>query len=258
MDTVDLAFEEFGQENPVPLLILHGFFASSRNWRKIAEKLSATFHVYVLDMRNHGDSPHNAVMDYPSMAVDVLGFMDKHKLSTAHIIGHSMGGKIAMWLALNHPERINKLVVVDIAPKNYRHSFDKTIQALMNLPLSEIHNRKQAESLLAEEIPELDYRQFLLQNLIFKNDCYNWRVNLEFFLWLAPNIVAFPAIQGLAPYHGETLFIAGADSAYVTKADIAGLFQKAIFKAITNAGHWVHAQQPEVFKEIVENFLQKG
>jgi pimeloyl-ACP methyl ester carboxylesterase len=258
METVDLAYEESGSQDLPPLIILHGFFASSRNWRKIAEKLSATFHVYVLDMRNHGDSPHHAAMDYPSMTADVLRFLDVHKLNTAHVLGHSMGGKCAMWLALNHPERTGKLIVVDIAPKSYTHSFDKTIHALIDLPLAKIQNRKQAENLLARDIPELHYRQFLLQNLIFKNGCYNWRVSLDIFLQVAPNIVAFPDTQGLASYEGNVLFIAGADSTYVAQADIVGLFPHAQFEIIVKAGHWVHAQQPEVFTEVVENFLQRG
>lgn len=258
METVALAYEELGEDNPIPLIILHGFFASSRNWRKIAERLSGEFHVYVLDMRNHGLSPHHATMDYPAMTADVLRFMDERQLANAHILGHSMGGKIAMWLALNHPGRLGKLLVVDIAPKSYTHSFDKTIQALIDVPLNEIHNRKQAENLLAERIPELDYRQFLLQNLVLKEGSYHWRVNLDIFMQTAPNIIAFPLTQGLSPYPGKAIFIAGADSAYVTLEDTLHLFPNAMFKAIANAGHWLHVQQPEVFAERVENFLQKG
>lgn len=258
METVDLAYEELGQENPIPLIVLHGFFASSRNWRKIAETLSSEFHVYILDMRNHGSSPQHALMDYPAMTADVLRFMDAHALPTAHFMGHSMGGKIAMWLALNHPERLNKLVVVDIAPKSYIHGFDKTIQALIDLPLDVIHNRKEAEVRLANAIPELDYRQFLLQNLILKDGRYGWRIKLDIFLRMASNIIAFPETQNLTPYRGETLFIKGANSCYVTQEDTFQLFPTAKFREIAEAGHWVHVQQPEVFTEVVENFLQRG
>lgn len=258
METVALTYEELGSDNLVSLLILHGFFASSRNWRKIAEKLSSAFHVYVLDLRNHGDSPHHAVMDYPAMAADVLRFMDEHALATAHIMGHSMGGKVAMWLALNHPGRTDKLIVVDIAPKSYTHNFDQTIHALIGLPLAEIQHRKQAEAMLAKDIPELDYRQFLLQNLILKDGRYHWRIELAIFLRMAPNIVAFPESQNLTPHIGDTMFIAGADSAYVVWEDTIRLFPKAVFKKIAKAGHWLHVQQPEVFTEMVENFLQRG
>jgi esterase len=258
METVELAYEELGKDNPIPLIILHGFFASSRNWRKIAERLSGEFHVYVLDMRNHGLSPHHEIMGYPSMTADVLRFMAVHKLTTAHIMGHSMGGKIAMWLALNHPDRMGKLLVVDIAPKSYTHSFDNTIQALIDLPLAQIHNRKQAEILLAKGIPELDYRQFLLQNLALKEGRYHWRIDLEVFMRMASNIAAFPENQDLSPYSGECIFIAGAESAYLAPKDTLSLFPNALFRTIANAGHWLHVQQPEVFTEVVEKFLQSG
>jgi esterase len=258
MDTVELAYEELGSHNPVPLIVLHGFFASSRNWRRIAERLSGVFHVYALDLRNHGDSPHHAVMDYPAMTADVLRFMDTHRLAAAHIMGHSMGGKIAMWLALNHPDRTDKLLVVDIASKSYTHNFDETIQALIDLPLDKIHNRKQAEAMLATDMPELDYRQFLLQNLTLKDGRYRWRIDLEIFMQMAPNIVAFPEAHNLAPHQGETLFIAGADSAYVTQEDALRFFPNAMLKTIAKAGHWLHVQQPEVFTEMVEKFLQRG
>jgi esterase len=258
MEIVDLAYEELGSQNSVPIIILHGFFASSRNWRKVAEKLAVSYRVYSLDLRNHGNSPHHPQLDYQVMVADVLSFMDAHSLESAHLLGHSMGGKCAMWLALNQPERTKKLIVVDIAPKSYKHNFDNTVQALIDLPLSEIKNRKQAETLLAERISELDYRQFLLQNLILKEGGYSWRVNLAIFKQMAPNIVAFPEINNLAGYRGETLFIAGKDSGYVLKDDISGLFPGATLKTIANAGHWVHAQQPEVFIEMVENFLQSG
>ncbi len=192
METVELAFEEFGNPDNSPLIILHGFFASSRNWRQIAEKLSAKFHVYVLDMRNHGASPHHPVMDYPAMAADLLRFMESRGLKTANLLGHSMGGKVAMWFALNYPGTVDHLIVADIAPVSYKHSFNSTIQALKALPLAEISNRKQAEELLASAIPELSYRQFLLQNLLLKNGEYCWRIDLDIFYQMAPNIVAFP------------------------------------------------------------------
>jgi pimeloyl-ACP methyl ester carboxylesterase len=138
METVELAFEELGSPGNAPLIILHGFFASSRNWRQVAEKLAASFHVYVLDMRNHGASPHHPVMDYPAMAADLLQFMDVQGLTTASLLGHSMGGKVAMWFALNYPEHMEKLIVADIAPVSYQHSFDNTIRILKALPLVEI------------------------------------------------------------------------------------------------------------------------
>jgi esterase len=257
MKTVDLAFEELGNPDEAPLIILHGFFASSRNWRQVAEKLATKFHVYVLDMRNHGASPHHSVMDYPSMAADLLQFMDTQGLPTASLLGHSMGGKVAMWFALNHPERMNKLIVADIAPISYQHCFNNLIHALKALPLHEISNRKQAELLLATAIPELGYRQFLLQNLVMKNGAYCWRVDLDIFYRTAPNIIAFPDVEHLAPYAGKALFLAGEDSGYVKAEDMKTLFPNAMLSVIANAGHWLHVQQPGVFIERVEQFFYK-
>jgi pimeloyl-ACP methyl ester carboxylesterase len=168
MKTVLLAFEKFGAVQNPPLIILHGFFASSRNWRQIAEKLATDFCVYVLDARNHGNSPHCEIMDYEMMASDVAHFITQNALQNVTLLGHSMGGKTAMWLALNYPDLLENLIVVDIAPIAYKHSFDPIINSLKNLPLAELSNRKQADLLLAEIIPELNYRQFLLQNLILK------------------------------------------------------------------------------------------
>jgi len=256
MTAVELAFEELGNPGDAPLIILHGFFASSRNWRQVAEKLAAKFHVYVLDMRNHGASPHHPVMDYPSMAADLLQFMDNQGLTTASLLGHSMGGKVAMWFALNHPERMDMLIVADIAPVSYKHCFNNLIQALKALSLHEISNRKHAELLLASAIPELGYRQFLLQNLVLKDGDYCWRIDLDIFYQMAPNIIAFPSVEHSAPFNGKTLFLAGEDSGYVKADDVSALFPDATLCVIANAGHWLHVQQPGVFIEQVEQFLQ--
>ena len=133
METVELVFEEHGVATNPPLLILHGFFAYSRNWRQIAEKLAQTYHVYTLDARNHGASPHHAIMDYPSMAADVARFIEQHELSTVTLLAHSMGGKTAMWFALTYPHLLEQLIVVDIAPVPYKHSFAPLVQTLQNL-----------------------------------------------------------------------------------------------------------------------------
>jgi esterase len=257
MNTVDLAYEEFGDCSAPTVVIVHGFFASSRNWRKVANQLSAQYHVYTLDMRNHGLSPHHPIMDYPSLSGDLLRFLDEHELQSASFIGHSMGGKAAMWLALTHSTRINKLIVVDIAPKSYAHNFDLTIKALVDLPLDQILNRKQAEEMLTDGIPELHYRQFLLQNLILHNDAYRWRIDLTIFASTAANIALFPDTSGLKPYINQSLFMAGAKSDYVDQSTVRGLFPNAEINVIPDAGHWIHSEQPEVFIEEVEKFLQR-
>lgn len=255
METVELVFEELGAPDNRSLIILHGFFASSRNWRQIAQRLAVRFHVYVPDMRNHGASPHHPLMDYPSMSADLLRFMDDNGLETANLLGHSMGGKVAMWLALTNPDRVDKLIVADIAPVSYKHSFDNTVSALKELPLAEITNRKQAETLLASRIPELSYRQFLLQNLVLKDGKYCWRVDLDIFQRMAPHIAAFPNADHLATFIGKSLFIAGSDSDFVKPEDIDLLFPDAAFSTVADAGHWLHVQQPDVFTALVENFL---
>jgi len=255
MKTVALNFEEFGVNNPVKLIILHGFFASNRNWRQIALKLSEYFHVYNLDMRNHGASIHNAVMDYPAMAEDLRGFMDDQTIQKAVVMGHSMGGKVAMLFSLLYPDRVAKLIIADIAPKAYKHSFDPLINALKALPLATIRNRKQAEELLAPDITELSYRQFLLQNLILEDGGYTWRIDLDIFQKAAPAIVGFPDINSRSAFTGDALFLAGGNSDYVTASDIERTFPKADFKKIEQAGHWLHVQQPALFVEHVLEFL---
>jgi pimeloyl-ACP methyl ester carboxylesterase len=255
IDTVDLAFEEFGDPDNSPIIILHGFFASSRNWRQIAQKLAVQYHVYVPDMRNHGVSPQHRLLDYPNMTADLLRFIEQRGLDSVHLLGHSMGGKVAMWFALAAPERVGKLIVIDIAPVSYPHSFDNTILALKALPLADISNRKQAEMLLVSAIPELSYRQFLLQNLILRDSQYCWRVDLDVFYQMSVHIAGFPQTDHLAAYVGKVLFIAGGDSDFVKPESINSLFPKAVLSIIDNAGHWLHVQQPDAFTEQVEGFL---
>lgn len=252
---ITLAYDEYGQSGSPTLVILHGFFASSRNWRQIARTLAVHYHIYVLDLRNHGASGHYFVMDYPSMVEDVRLFLDEHHLGSAHILGHSMGGKVAMWFALIYPERINKLIVVDISPVSYRHSFDNLILALKQLPLDTLTNRKQADDLLSNAIPESSFRQFLLQNLILKENKYQWRINLDIFANNADHIIAFPETEEVDSYSEAVLFLAGETSSYITKASVSTLFPKAKIKTIMDAGHWVQAEQPQAFCLAVNEFL---
>ena len=250
-----LNFNQFGADSDIPLVILHGFFASSRNWRQIAEQLASKRRVYVPDLRNHGTSPHHAQMDYPTMTADVLDFLNQQGIGRADLLGHSMGGKIAMWFALHHAERLNKLVVADIAPVTYRHGFAKLITALKALPLTELSNRKQAETFLADAIPDLSYRQFLLQNLVLEQGHYRWRINLDYFACNADHIAGFPAVDGLPGYKEACLFLAGAESNYVQAETLPALFPQARLERLAGAGHWLHVQQPMAFIEWVEHFL---
>lgn len=255
MKSVKLAFENYGDSSNTALIILHGFFASSRNWRKIAKKLAEHYFVYVVDIRNHGLSPHDPEMDYPIMVEDLNLFLDEHQLQTANILGHSMGGKVAMWFALMHPKKVDRLVIADISPVSYQHSFNHIIQTLKQLPLSEISNRKQADEFLSSTIPDLSYRQFLLQNLQLNEGEYSWRVDLDIFYRTADNIIAFPSVELIKPYLGKVLFIMGGDSNFTNKKAIDTNFPHAEISTIKDASHWLHIDKPKDFLDLVISFL---
>lgn len=252
---IALAFEEFGEPDTPALVIVHGLFASSRNWRQIARKLAVQRHVFVLDMRNHGNSAHSARMDYPSMAADIELFITTQQLEDASILGHSMGGKAAMWLALSNPECFGELIVADIAPLSYRHSFDNIIQALMQLPLAQLSNRKQADEYLSAPIPDSGFRQFLLQNLLLIEGKYQWRIDLDIFAKTVDNIIAFPDVEGRDAYTDKVLFLAGETSNYIDRDNVCALFPRAEIQTIAQAGHWLHAEQPEAFCNAVNDYL---
>jgi len=254
MKPIELNFESYGNAQGCPVIILHGFLASSRNWRTVAKNLAETHRVYVLDMRNHGASPHADAMNYPVMADDVLHFMDRMGLAQAHIVGHSMGGKIAMWLALHHPDRIQRLIIVDIAPVAYQHSFTPVIRALQQLPLHQLNNRKQAEQELAIAIPDLSFRQFLLQNLLLRDGAYYWRINLDIVQQTAHHIVDFPT-PFFERFEFPALFIAGEYSNYVDTEAVMTRFPKAKLAIIPETGHWLYVEAPDVFCTLVVDWL---
>ena len=254
MRAVELAFESFGEPGQPPLLIIHGFLAASRNWRTVARQLALSHHVYVLDMRNHGNSPHAELLDYPNMANDLLAFMDKHKIAVAHLLGHSMGGKVAMWFALHYPARVGHLIVADIAPVSYQHSFDALVAALSEVPVASIGNRKQAEEALADAVPDLAYRQFLLQNLLLKDGTYYWRINLDIIQKNAHHIVGFPELGG-TNFSRPVLFIGGGNSKYLHKQAIATVFPQASISEIPDTGHWLYVEAPEAFCGLVNDWL---
>ncbi|QPK61569.1 alpha/beta fold hydrolase [Methylomonas sp. LL1] len=257
MKPVDLVFESFGDAQACPLIILHGFLASSRNWRTVANRLAEKHHVYVLDMRNHGASPHAEHMDYPVMASDIAWFMDNLGLQKAHLLGHSMGGKIAMWFALHYPDRVEKLMVADIAPVNYKHGFDAIIHALRQVPLDQLTNRKHAEQYLAEAIPDMRFRQFLLQNLLLKDGRYFWRINLDIIRQTAHHIVGFP--EPIQPtYPKPALFIAGQHSAYIQPETVFRTFPRAEIVEIADTGHWLYVEAPEAFCRAINEWIHSG
>lgn len=241
-----------------PVVVLHGLFGSSRNWMSFSKQLGEYYQVWCVDLRNHGESPHDAAMGYPEMAADLAAFMDREKIAHATLIGHSMGGKTAMWFALNHPRRVARLVVVDIAPVTYGHGYDGMIEAMQRVDLTQAKRRDQVDALLREAVPESGIRQFLLTNLVSRDGGYRWRVNLAAIAANMPAIVGFPDTAECHPYSGPTLFLGGARSPYILpehQSRILRLFPRARVRRLPDAGHWVHAERPGKFLQVVRDFL---
>ncbi len=254
-DTVDIAHQTLG-EGP-PLLVLHGLFGSGVNWRSIARGLARCRTVHLLDARNHGASPHHPHMDYPALARDVAAFMDREGIARADVIGHSMGGKTAMRLALDAPDRVARLMVVDIAPAPSGSDHLPLIEALLALPLAEFTRRAEADEALATEVAEAGLRAFLLQNLASREGGLGWRINLPA---IRDNMAALLGFDGPAghPFEGEALFVRGALSDYVRDdhlPDIRARFPAARVETVMDAGHWVHAEQPQRFLALARAFL---
>ena len=247
----------YGEEGH-PLIILHGLFGSSDNWHSLARRFAEHFRVFTVDLRNHGNSPHTDVMTYPVMAEDVREFMEQQRLSEAHVLGHSMGGKVAMLLALRYPERVSKLVVEDIAPRAYPPVHREVLEGLQRVPLASLHDRRAAEAYLARTISEPMVRQFLLKYLVRdpRTGQFKWKFNLEAIVKNYDKIAGWPDVEGT--YEGPTLFVRGERSPYIKETDwplIQRYFPYARLVTIPGAGHWVHVDAPEPFLEVVTNFL---
>ncbi|MCB1851751.1 MAG: alpha/beta fold hydrolase [Gammaproteobacteria bacterium] len=260
--SMKLHFREYGSyrdEHPT-LIFLHGLFGASSNWHSIARKLEPRFHILVPDLRNHGSSPHAQSMDYPAMGDDLAEFIEEHGLDSALLVGHSMGGKVAMWLALSRPALVSALVVVDIAPVNYPNRFAAIFAALNRIDLHKLEGREQADRILAEEIGEFGLRQFLLQNLQWHDGHWRWRTNLPVLQREMPGITTFPLPSAGGLYPGPVLFIHGSASDYMLpeyRPHTLALFPKARLRTIPGAGHWVYAEQPEPFFNVLNSFLQQ-
>lgn len=259
MGSIKLNYKEFhenGLEQAPLLVILHGLFGSSANWRSVARELAQKYHVLNVDLINHGLSPHSDSMDYPSMAADVLALLSSFESRPVTLMGHSMGGKVGMWLALNHPEHVEKLVVVDTAPVTYEHDYEWIFTALKGLDLAQLDNRKQADEALMALLPDPVLRGFLLQNLTRHEGRWSWRINLPVIHASIQHIMGFPCRGG--SYTGPSLFVAGELSEFITATEqqqLHQLFPAAQIKTVENAGHWVHAEQPGPFMEAIWSFL---
>lgn len=246
-----LFFREFGEGKP--FIIMHGLFGLSDNWVSIARVLSENYRVIIPDLRNHGQSPHSPVFNYDAMTADILELMDDLNLDQAVILGHSMGGKVAMQFALQNPELTERLIVVDMSMRRYdgRQLHSDIIQAMMSIDFTTIDSRTEVNRQLANTIHDERVRLFILKNLYRKTRSQlDWRLNLSD---INQNIdYVFDGISSYTQYNGPALFIKGEHSDYILDSDkpkIIQCFPKAIFQTVLGAGHWVQADNPEGFLE---------
>ncbi|MGC9374886.1 MAG: alpha/beta fold hydrolase [Bacteroidales bacterium] len=265
---MDLFFRKFG-DGP-PFIILHGLYGSSDNWVSIGRKLSANYEVYLVDQRNHGKSPHSPQHNYHLLKEDLLEFMDKQSIDKAIILGHSMGGKTAIFFAVDYPERVNNLIVADISPISYKNrkstqllSHSTIINAMHHVDFKHVKNREDIDQMLSSSIPSKRVRQFLLKNVSrTKDNQFKWSLNLESISNELENIMDGLTIENFKDGNGITgfpvLFIKGGKSDYIESTDreaIKTVFPFAEIEIIPNAGHWLHAEQPNLFLKIIQNFL---
>jgi pimeloyl-ACP methyl ester carboxylesterase len=238
-----------------PLLIAHGLFGSARNWGVIARRLADRREVLAVDMRNHGDSPRFATQSYADMAADLAEVIAANG-GRADVLGHSMGGKAAMLLALTEGTMVNRLVVADIAPVAYSHDQTQHIAAMRGLDLSGLASRAEADRRLAASVTDPALRAFFLQSLDLKSAPPRWRLNLKVLEAEMPRIIGWPQVAGR--FDGPTLFLSGALSPYVLpdyRETIRALFPGARFAKLPGTGHWLHAEKPREFAETLRVFL---
>ncbi len=253
--TMQLNYKEFGQGEPI--IILHGLFGTLDNWQTIAKQLAENFRVFIIDQRNHGKSPHSKAFSYDILSADLKAFMDEKYIYKAIIVGHSMGGKTAMRFALDNPDMVNKLVVVDIAPKAYKGGHEIILEAMFDLDLDTLTDRKEIDEQLKIKIPEDGVRLFLMKNLSReKGGNYRWKMNLPVLKDKYLEILG--AIESDETFDEPTLFIRGANSHYINDddvLDIHDMFPMMQLATIENAGHWVHAENPNAFVTKLMEFL---
>lgn len=256
---VQLAATEYGAGPPVA--ILHGLFGSGRNWRAIAQRLAAQHRILAFDLRNHGASPWVDGMGYGDMTEDVRASLQTRGVSRAAWLGHSMGGKVAMVMALLHPAEVERLVVVDVAPAANPPALLSYVRAMRAVDLRGAKRRGEVDARLAGAVPNAAERAFLVQNLLIGDAETRWRLNLEAIERGFPEISGFPEFPTESVYRGPALFVAGARSNYLQPAHepaIRRLFPKAHITRIEGAGHWVHAEQPQAFVQAVSAFLSSA
>jgi esterase len=238
------------------VLLLHGLFGSGDNLGGLARHLAAEFRVALVDLRNHGRSPHSEVMDLPALAADIAALQDRLGAPATALVGHSLGGKVAMQLALTEPQRVSRLVVADIAPVAYPPGHRQILAGLQALELTALADRRAADAELAAWVPEQPVRQFLLKSLYRDERGLHWRFHLPALARCYDALRAAPAGR---PFGGPTLFIKGEHSGYITaehRAAIEATFPAFQFRMIANTGHWLHGEKPAAFNRLVLQFLR--
>jgi len=251
---------QFGAGKPV--VILHGLFGLSDNWVTFGRELGENYSVYIPDLRNHGQSPHSGVFDFPSLENDLAELMDDHGLNEIALIGHSLGGKTAMYFALHHPDRVNRLAIVDISlrksPPDREHQ--QLLNAMLDVDFSNAKSRSDVDNQLKTTIKSTRLRQFLMKSVYWRDrHSLDWRLNLK---GIDENLLSvFEGVSDSGVYEGPALFIRGGLSDYIRDTDLAELkmkFPGAEVKTIANASHWVHADAPGEFFNMVKSFLDAG
>lgn len=258
-EAVKLNYETSGdRENPA-LVLIHGLFGDADNLKSISRELSDSYYVVNVELRNHGSSPWTDSMPFPAMAADISAVLDAENIEQAHLLGHSLGGKVAMEFALRHPDQVLSLVVADIAPVAYDARHTSILDAFEAVKLSDLKSRQDADKQLSESINEAGVRMFLLKNLRKNEDGeWHWRLNLEGLRKCYEDLIGEPQREG--KYQGPVLFIRGGRSDYIQEQHrdaITSRFPKAEAKTIAETGHWLHAEKPAVFNGIVRRFLEE-
>jgi len=244
-----------------PVVILHGLFGSGDNWLSIARAIQSEYAVLLPDLPNHGGSPHTQSFSYPQMAEAVVELLSDEEIPRCILTGHSMGGKTAMAVALKYPQRVERLCVVDIAPKADPARHAQILAAMQEVAEAGVHSRREAEAIMAQRLESARERAFLQKSLGEDDDgVYRWRLNLDLIRRDYETAIAWPyhAHDGVRPYEGEVLFIAGEKSDYLKQSDLSHireLFPNASRREIAGAGHWVHADRPEEFLSVYRSFL---
>lgn len=250
-----LNFKTFGSGDPV--VIMHGLFGMLDNWQTIAKKLAEDYMVYIVDLRDHGKSEHTDAFNYQLLAQDVADFLESEWIHSAYIIGHSMGGKTALQLTADHPDLVEKLVVVDIGMKQYPGGHETIIKALNAVPIDKVQSRQEVEDVLSQYVDEPGVRLFLMKNLSReKTGGYRWKMNLPLLTQHYQDILAAIEIEDIVDT--PTMFVRGGKSRYISDEDIqtmSPLFDDVRWETVTDAGHWVHAEQANELLALLRSFL---